>query len=69
MLKKYQISQNLSVDGTEEFLDSRKINDAGINVDLIDNRDGSDLEDRKSSWCSTRDWRHVCQEIQTRSAH
>lgn len=46
MLKKYQISQNLSLDGTEEFLDSRKINDAGINVDLIDNRDGSDLEDR-----------------------
>jgi periodic tryptophan protein 2 len=46
MLKKYQISQNLSLDGTEEFLDSRKINDAGINIDLIDDRDGSDLEDR-----------------------
>lgn len=46
MLKKYQISQNLSMDGTEEFLDSRRINDAGINIDLIDNRDGSDLEDR-----------------------
>lgn len=46
MIKKFQISQNLSLDGTQEFLDSRKINDAGINVDLIDNRDGSDLEDR-----------------------
>ncbi|CAA7264355.1 unnamed protein product [Cyclocybe aegerita] len=46
MVKKFQISQNLSLDGTEEFLDSRRINDAGINVDLIDDRDGSDLEDR-----------------------
>lgn len=46
MLKKFQISQNLSLDGTEEFLDSRKVNSAGINVDLIDDRDGSDLEDR-----------------------
>lgn len=46
MLKKYQISQNLSMDGTEELLDSRRINDAGINIDLINNRDGSDLEDR-----------------------
>ncbi|KAF7318872.1 Small nucleolar ribonucleoprotein complex subunit [Mycena chlorophos] len=47
MVKKFQISQNLSLDGTEEFLDSRKVNDAGINVDLIDSRgDESDLEDR-----------------------
>jgi periodic tryptophan protein 2 len=47
MVKKFQISQNLSLDGTEEFLDSRKINEAGINADLIDNRgDESDLEDR-----------------------
>ncbi|KAJ7185673.1 quinon protein alcohol dehydrogenase-like superfamily [Mycena filopes] len=47
MVKKFQISENLSLDGTQEFLDSRKINDAGINVDLIDNRgDESDLEDR-----------------------
>ena len=46
MLKKFQISQNLSLDGTEEFLDSRKVNSAGINVDLVDDRDGSDLEDR-----------------------
>lgn len=37
----------LSLDGTEEFLDSRKVNSAGINTDLIDMRgDESDLEDR-----------------------
>jgi periodic tryptophan protein 2 len=47
MVKKFQISQNLSLDGTEEFLDSRKINDAGVSTDLIDDRgDESDLEDR-----------------------
>ncbi|KAJ7778254.1 WD40-repeat-containing domain protein [Mycena metata] len=47
MVKKFQISENLSLDGTQEFLDSRKVNEAGINVDLIDNRgDESDLEDR-----------------------
>lgn len=47
MVKKFQISENLSLDGTEEFLDSRKVNEAGINIDLIDDRgDESDLEDR-----------------------
>jgi len=47
MVKKFQISENLSLDGIEEFLDSRRVNDAGINTDLIDNRgDESDLEDR-----------------------
>lgn len=47
MIKKFQISQNLSLDGTEEFLDNRKVNEAGINVDLIDARgEESDLEDR-----------------------
>ena len=46
MVKKFQISQNLSLDGTEEFLDSRKVTEAG-NTDLIDTRgDESDLEDR-----------------------
>ncbi|KAI0763059.1 WD40 repeat-like protein [Trametes elegans] len=46
MVKKFQISQNLSFDGTEEFLDSRKVTEAG-NVDLIDDHgDASDLEDR-----------------------
>ncbi|KZS87249.1 WD40 repeat-like protein, partial [Sistotremastrum niveocremeum HHB9708] len=46
MIKKFQISENLSLDGTEEFLDSRKMTDAGP-LDLIDDRgDESDLEDR-----------------------
>ncbi|KAG6890619.1 hypothetical protein C0995_006595 [Termitomyces sp. Mi166 len=43
---KFQMSENLSLDGTEEFLDNRKVNDAGINTDLIDmHGDESDLED------------------------
>ncbi|KAG1823502.1 WD repeat protein [Suillus subaureus] len=29
LVKKFQISENLSLDGTQEFLDSRKVNDAG----------------------------------------
>ncbi|TDL25193.1 WD repeat protein [Rickenella mellea] len=46
MVKKFQISQNLSLDGTEEFLDSRKVTEAGP-TDLINDRgDESDLEDR-----------------------
>ncbi|KAI0346477.1 WD40 repeat-like protein [Trametopsis cervina] len=46
MVKKFQISQNLSLDGTEEFLDSRRVTEAG-NLDLVDDRgDESDLEDR-----------------------
>ncbi|KDQ58678.1 hypothetical protein JAAARDRAFT_34512 [Jaapia argillacea MUCL 33604] len=50
LLKKFQISENLSLDGTEEFLDSRKINDAGFSVDLIDDGgDDSELEDRLES--------------------
>lgn len=47
MVKKFQISENLSLDGTQEFLDSRKVNEAGINTDLIDNHgDDSDREER-----------------------
>lgn len=47
MVKKYQISQNLSLDGTQEMLDSRKILDGGMSVDAMDLRgDESDLEDR-----------------------
>ena len=46
MLKKFQISQNLSLDGTEEFLDSRGVIEAG-NVDLIDDRgEDSELDER-----------------------
>ncbi|KDQ06907.1 hypothetical protein BOTBODRAFT_181182 [Botryobasidium botryosum FD-172 SS1] len=47
MVKKFQISENLSLDGTLEFLDNRKVTEAGP-VDLIDDRgDESDLEDRR----------------------
>lgn len=47
MVKKFQISQNLSLDGTQEMLDSRKILDGGMSVDAMDLRgDESDLEDR-----------------------
>lgn len=46
MVKKFQISDNLSLDGIEEFLDTRRQTEAG-NIDLIDDRgDASDLEDR-----------------------
>lgn len=46
MVKKFQISENLSLDGTQEFLDSRRVTEAG-NLDLINDRgDDSDLEDR-----------------------
>jgi len=47
LVKKFQISENLSLNGTEEFLDSRQVNSAGINTSLIDDRgEASDLEDR-----------------------
>ena len=46
LLKRFEISQNLSLDGTQEFLDSRKLTEAGP-MELIDDRgDLSDLEDR-----------------------
>lgn len=46
LLKRYEVSQNLSLDGTQEFLDSRKLTEAGP-MELIDDRgDLSDLEDR-----------------------
>lgn len=46
LLKRYEISHNLSLDGTQEFLDSRKLTEAGP-MELIDERgDLSDHEDR-----------------------
>ncbi|KAI5968728.1 PWP2 [Candida margitis] len=47
LLKRFIVSENMSIDGTSQYLNSRKITDSGINADLID-RDGenSDLEDR-----------------------
>ncbi|KAG8808589.1 hypothetical protein FRC17_003882, partial [Serendipita sp. 399] len=46
LLKRFTISENLSLDGTEEFLDSRKVNSAGINIDTLeDHGDDSDKEE------------------------
>lgn len=46
MVKKFQISDNLSLDGIQEFLDSRKLTSAGPE-ELIDTQgDESELEDR-----------------------
>ncbi|CEQ40342.1 SPOSA6832_01966, partial [Sporobolomyces salmonicolor] len=46
LLRRFEISQNLSLDGTQEFLDSRNLTEAGPR-ELIDERgDLSDLEDR-----------------------
>jgi len=46
MVKKFQVSQNLSLDGTEEFLDSRRVTEDGP-LDLINAlSEESDLEDR-----------------------
>jgi periodic tryptophan protein 2 len=44
LVKKFQISENLSMDGTQEFLDSRKMTQAGAGMEDIE--DESDLEDR-----------------------
>lgn len=47
LLRKWTISENLALDGTQEFLDSRKITADGVALDLIDDTgDASDLEDR-----------------------
>ncbi|EMG48949.1 PWP2 Periodic tryptophan protein 2 [Candida maltosa Xu316] len=50
LLKRFIVSENMSLDGTLQFLNSSKITDAGINADLID-RTGelSDSEDRKDN--------------------
>ncbi|KAI5963560.1 PWP2 [Candida pseudojiufengensis] len=47
LIKRFIISENMSIDGTLQKLNSSKITDAGINSDLLD-KDGenSDLEDR-----------------------
>jgi periodic tryptophan protein 2 len=49
MVRKFQISENLSLDGTQEMLDSRKMTEAGA-LDTIDRQgEESDLEDRLDS--------------------
>jgi periodic tryptophan protein 2 len=47
LLKRFTVSQNMSLNGTQQLLNSSKITDAGTSIDLID-RDGenSDYEDR-----------------------
>lgn len=47
MVKKFTVSDNLSLDGTQEMLDSRRMTEAG-NLDALDDAaaDESDLEDR-----------------------
>ncbi|GAA5907233.1 hypothetical protein JCM8208_006726 [Rhodotorula glutinis] len=46
LLRRFTISQNLSLDGTQETLDSRKLTEAGPR-ELIDDRgDASDLDER-----------------------
>ncbi|POV94635.1 hypothetical protein PSHT_16092 [Puccinia striiformis] len=47
LLKRFEISENLSLDGTEEFLDSRKLLESGISVNEInDTAELNDLDDR-----------------------
>jgi len=47
LLKRFVVSENMSIDGTLQYLNSRKITDSGLNADLIDrNGENSDLEDR-----------------------
>ncbi|BGP15986.1 hypothetical protein JCM10213_004802 [Rhodosporidiobolus nylandii] len=46
LLRRFQISQNLSLDGTQEFLDSRNLTEAGPRELLDDRGDAEDLDDR-----------------------
>ncbi|PLW11233.1 hypothetical protein PCANC_10423 [Puccinia coronata f. sp. avenae] len=47
LLKRFEISENLSLDGTEEFLDSRKLLESGIPVNEInETAELSDLDER-----------------------
>lgn len=50
LVKKYSVSQNLALDGTQEFLNSKNLTEGGVNRAEID-EDGelSDLEARKDS--------------------
>lgn len=47
LLRKWEISQNLALEGTQDFLDSRRLTKDGVALDLIDETgDASDLEER-----------------------
>ncbi|KAF8324849.1 quinon protein alcohol dehydrogenase-like superfamily [Cantharellus anzutake] len=47
MLKKFQISENLSLDGAQDFLDYRRMKKEGGDL-MYDRGDESDLEDRRN---------------------
>ncbi|KAG8926587.1 hypothetical protein FRC02_008788 [Tulasnella sp. 418] len=47
MVKKFQISENLSLEGTQEFLDNRMVTEAGPLAAIDSRGDESDLEDRE----------------------
>ncbi|KAG0237251.1 hypothetical protein BGW42_001518 [Actinomortierella wolfii] len=69
LVKKWQISKNLSFDGTLEFLNSKNMTEAGP-MDLIDDDDFSDLEDRRDDALpGTKDLskRNVRPEIRTKA--
>ncbi|KAF9968757.1 hypothetical protein BGZ70_008388 [Mortierella alpina] len=70
LVKKWQISKNLSFDGTLEFLNSKNMTEAGA-MDLIeDDDDMSDLEDRQDNALpGTKDLskRNVRPEIRTKA--
>lgn len=47
MVKRFTVSQNMTLDGTQQKLNSSKITDAGVNIDAVDtDGENSDLEDR-----------------------
>lgn len=46
LLKRWELSQNLSLEGTQDFLDSRKLTEAGPQEGIDERGDLSDLEDR-----------------------
>lgn len=46
LLRRFQISQNLSLDGTQEFLDSRNLTEAGPKELMDDRGEAEDLVDR-----------------------
>ncbi|KAF9971759.1 hypothetical protein BGZ73_005212 [Actinomortierella ambigua] len=69
LVKKWQISKNLSFDGTLEYLNSKNMTEAGA-MDLIDDDDFSDIEDRRDDALpGTKDLskRNVRPEIRTKA--
>ncbi|KAF2245835.1 WD40 repeat-like protein [Trematosphaeria pertusa] len=47
LIKKFTVSMNLSLDGTQEFLNSRLLTDAGPRGEIDETGEASDLEDRR----------------------